>query len=396
MFKQFTTEKHGGNLIHKAKDYYECLGVSRNATNTEIKQSYRKLALKFHPDRNKGDKEAEEKFKEIGEAYACLSDPQKRAHYDTFGTLEGMGVGGAAGASPFGSTNFEDMFSDIFSDFFGTSRSRRSPRPTKGDDLRYDLEITLEEAYTGVEKFVEVPRHDKCTTCGGTGAKPGGKGPVTCSNCHGSGEMHFRQGFFTVTKTCNKCNGTGQVIEDPCKECNGSGMVRKYRSVSIKVPPGIDSNVRLRVTGEGEAGQYGGPYGDLYVIVNVSEHSFFDRRNEHLFCRVPMTFPQATLGAELDIPLIDGENTAKLKVPPGTPSGKIFTIKGKGMPRLQDFGNGDLLIEVYVDVPKKLTPRQKELLEEFARLTGDEVSQGHDFVSKLKNIFSKEEDSKNS
>jgi molecular chaperone DnaJ len=307
-----------------------------------------------------------------------------------------MGVGGATGANPFG-THFENIFSDIFSDFFGTSRTRRSPRPTKGDDLRYDLEVTLEEAYTGVEKFVEVPRHEKCTVCDGTGGKPGGRGPITCSSCSGSGEIHFRQGFFTVTKTCNKCNGTGQIIDDPCKECNGSGMVRKYRSVSIKVPPGIHNNVRLRVTGEGEAGQYGGPHGDLYVIVTVAQHTFYERRNEHLFCRAPLTFPQATLGAELEIPLIDGKNTTKLKIPPGTPSGTTFTIRGKGMPRLQDYGSGDLIVQVYIDVPKKLSLRQKELLEEFARLTGDEispVSQGHDFVSKLKNLFSKEEDNK--
>jgi molecular chaperone DnaJ len=318
-----------------------------------------------------------------------LSDPRKKAYYDTFGTLEGMGAaGGGGGFSPFGA-HFEGIFSDIFSEFFGTSRTRRGPRPTKGDDLRYDLEITLEEAYTGVEKYVEVPRHEPCPTCEGKGIKPGGRGPATCSGCNGSGEIHYKQGFFTVTKTCNICNGTGQLIQDPCKECHGSGMVRKYCSVSIKVPPGIDNNIRLRVSGEGESGLYGGPRGDLYVIVSITPHSFFERKNEHLFCRVPMTFPQAALGAEIEIPLIHGTSTTKIKIPPGTRSGKIFTVKGKGMPRLQDYGSGDMLVEVYVGVPKRLTPRQKELLEEFAGISGDTIlkEQEQDFVSKVKNFF---------
>lgn len=365
------------------KDYYRILGVSRDATDEEIKKAFRRLALKYHPDRNPDDKEAEEKFKEINEAYACLSDPQKRANYDRFGTPEGMGATADAGFGPFTST-FSDIFEDIFGDFFGTfTGQRRRRRPTKGADLRYDLEITLEEAIKGTEKEIRVPRWVRCDVCDGTGAKPG-FGPIACPDCHGTGQIRFQQGFFSVAKTCSRCGGTGQYISTPCSKCHGEGRVRRYRTISVKIPAGVDTGSRLRMTGEGELGEHGGPPGDLYIIISVKPHKFFKREGLNLYCEIPISFPQAVFGTEIEVPTMYGPE--RLNIPASTPSGREFVLKRKGVPQLGGHAIGNQIVKVYIDVPKKLTPKQKELLQEFARISGDEVQKG--FMEKLKEFFS--------
>jgi len=360
------------------KDYYEILGVPKDASDVDIKKAFRQLALKYHPDRNPGDKNAEENFKEVNEAYSCLSDPEKRANYDRFGTAEGIG----AGFGPFG-TEFGDIFEDIFGDFFGTfSGRRRPPRPTKGNDLRYDLYITLMEAAFGTEKNIDIPKWESCSECHGSGSAPG-KGPYTCTHCKGAGQVRFQQGFFSISKTCQKCGGTGQIITDPCKVCKGQGKVKKLKTIQVKVPAGVDEGARLRISGEGERGFHGGPPGDLYIILNVEEHPFFKREGSDIHCDIPLSFPKAVLGSEIEVPTLDG--VSKLKIPSGTPSGKIFHLKGKGIQRLGGYGKGDQIVRVYIDVPKKLTPRQKELLEEFASINGDEVAKS--FKEKLKDLF---------
>jgi|Deesub1362A_J573_1020465.scaffolds.fasta_scaffold00252_6 molecular chaperone DnaJ len=368
------------------KDYYEILGISRDATEEEIKRAYRKLALKYHPDRNPGDKTAEERFKEINEAYACLSDPEKRANYDRFGTAEGVGADfGFGGFSDFAS-NFSDIFDDIFGDFFGGFTGRRRRRATKGQDLRYDLEITLEEAVFGTQKRLTIPRWETCHVCEGTGSMPG-RGPVVCPTCKGAGHTRLQQGFFSISRTCGRCNGTGSIITDPCKECKGHGRVKKKRVVTLKVPPGVDTGIRLKVTGEGEAGSYGGPPGDLYVMITVKPHPFFKRKGNDLHCEVPISFVQAALGAEIEVPTIDGN--AKITIPAGTPSGRVFHLKGKGVPRLGSYGRGDQYITVYIDVPKKLTPRQRELLKEFAEISGENTSET--WMDKIRHLFNHKE-----
>jgi len=365
------------------RDYYRILEIDRNATDADIKKAFRRLALKYHPDRNPGDKECEEKFKEINEAYSCLSDPQKRANYDAFGTTEGIrpdfGFGDFA-------PNFGDIFGDIFEDFFGTFTGRKRARPTKGADLRYDIELNLSEAVFGTEKIINVPRWETCSSCKGNGAKDG-KDIATCHTCKGSGHTRLQQGFFSISRTCSQCSGSGRIIINPCVECKGTGKIKRKRSVSIKVPPGVDTGIRLRVSGEGEAGSFGGPPGDLYVVINVAPHPFFKRKGNDLHCEVPISFTKAVLGAEIEVPTIDGKTF--IKIPAGTPSGRVFHLKGKGVPKLGAHGRGDQFVTVYVDVPKKLTPRQKELLEEFASISGDEVSKG--FMDKIKDMFGKEQ-----
>jgi molecular chaperone DnaJ len=359
------------------KDYYELLGVSRDATEIEIKKAFRQMALKYHPDRNPDDKESEDRFKEVNEAYSCLIDQQKRANYDRFGTAEGEG----AGYSPFGA-GFGDIFEDIFGDFFGTFSGRQRTRPSKGSDLRYDLNITLMEAAFGVEKNLEIPRWEICAECGGSGSARG-KTAATCHNCKGAGQIRIQQGFFSISRTCERCGGAGKVITHPCEECKGQGRIKKSKNININIPAGVDTGSRLRVSNEGEMGLHGGPRGDLYIYINVEEHPFFKRERNNIYCEVPISFPQAALGSEIEVPTIDG--TAKIKISSGTPSGKIFHLRGKGIQRLGGHGKGDQIVQVYVDVPRSLTPKQKELLEEFAGIAGDEVNKS--FKEKIKDLF---------
>ncbi len=365
--------------MNKMKDYYATLGVQRDASPEEIKRAFRQLALKYHPDRNHGNKEAEEKFKEINEAYTCLSDPEKRSHYDRFGTAEGFPNHGGFGAGASFSTIFEDIFEDFFGGFTG-----RGTRPTKGADLRYNLTITLEEASAGVEKIISVPKWQNCTECRGTGAEPG-TSPTSCSTCRGTGQVRFQQGFFSVSKTCPRCQGTGVIITNPCKTCKGVGKVNVEKELSIKVPAGVDNNSRLRVTGEGDAGSYGGPPGDLYIIISVEEHSIFRREGTEIYCERPISFAKAVFGGEIEVPTLHG--TQKIKIPPGTSSGAVFKLKGKGMPKLGSFHRGDQIVQVFIEVPKKLTERQKELLKEFAKLSGEEIDGSKGFTGKLKDLF---------
>jgi molecular chaperone DnaJ len=336
--------------------------------------------MKYHPDRNPGDKAAEDKFKEINEAYSCLSDPVKRANYDRFGTSEGYG----GGYGPFSSgTGFGDIFEDIFGDFFGGfGGGQRRARPARGSDLRYDLTITLMEAVFGAEKIVEFPKWENCNECRGSGSEPG-KTPDACPTCKGAGQVRFQQGFFSVSKTCGKCGGSGKIITHPCKTCRGNGKIQREKSISVKLPPGVDTGSRLKVTGEGEPGVYGGPGGDLYIVLNIEEHPFFKRDGTEIFCEVPISFPQAALGAEIEVPTLDG--TSRLKIPPGTPSESLFYLKGKGAPQVGRHYRGNQIVKIHVEVPKKLTPRQRELLEEFSALSGDEVTKG--FKERLKDLF---------
>jgi molecular chaperone DnaJ len=368
-------------------DYYKILGVTRDATPEELKKAYRQMALKYHPDRNQGEKESEEKFKEINEAYSCLSDADKRAHYDRYGTTEGLGGGGAAGFGGFGAgTQFTDIFEDLFEDFFGGFGGSKKQRPTKGADLRYNLTITLDEAAFGTEKNLKIPRWQNCDTCGGSGAQPG-KPPTTCTTCKGTGHIRFQQGFFSVSRPCSKCHGTGTIIANPCFTCRGEGKVRIQKDILVKIPAGVDTDSRLRVSGEGDFGGSGGPPGDLYIVLTVEEHKHFRREGLDIYCDFPIPFTIAVLGGEVEVPTLDG--SSKLKIPGGTPSGRLFHLKGKGIPRIGSHQRGDQVVSVSIEVPKKLTQRQKELLEEFARISGEmheEPTKG--FKGKLKDIFS--------
>jgi molecular chaperone DnaJ len=367
------------------RDYYEVLGVSRDATPEEVKKAYRRLALQYHPDKNPGNKQAEERFKQIGEAYDVLSSPEKRAQYDRFGT-----VGGPPGFEGFGGfgPDFGQVFEDIFEGFFGGGprAGRRGGAAHRGADLRYNLEISFEEAAAGAEKSIAVPRLEACEACGGTGAKPGTK-PSQCRACRGAGQVRYSQGFLTVSQTCGTCRGEGWVIETPCRDCRGTGRARTERTVTVKIPAGVETGTRLKLTGEGESGTRGGAPGDLYVVISVQEHPLFVRQGDDLLCEVPIGFPQAALGAEIEIPTLTGPT--KLRIPPGTQSGREFRLRGKGFPNVRGYGRGDLLVRVVVEVPTRLTPRQRELLEELAQASpdgeGTPLIQG--FFEKVKALF---------
>lgn len=347
------------------RDYYEVLGVTKSATQDEIKKAYRKLALKYHPDRNKGNNETEHHFKEAAEAYAILSDPQKRSQYDQFG--HSLGGGGFQGFEGFESAfqGFGDVFGDLFEDFFGGSRRGSGRGGSRGADLEYSVEINLEDVVHGKEISVEFPRHETCDVCSGSGAEPGSH-PTTCSDCGGHGEVRISQGFFTMRRTCPKCRGEGKQISKPCKHCHGSGRVRKNRKLNIKIPAGIGDGSQLKVTGEGEAGERGGPRGNLYVHVSVKRHSVFERAGIDLLIEAKIGIHQAALGSQIEIPTLEG--AVLLKIPPGTQPGKVFRIKGKGLPDLRGYGTGDELVRINVDIPERLSANEKKLLEEFAKL----------------------------
>ncbi len=364
------------------RDYYEVLGVERAADATVIKSAYRKLALKFHPDKNPGDKEAEEKFKEATEAYEVLSDPEKRSRYDQFGHSRG-GFEGFGGA-PFGGANINDIFSDLFGEMFGGGRGRRSQRG-RGADLRFNLEVSFEEAAFGCEAQIKLKKPKRCEVCHGQGSKPG-SAPRTCPTCHGSGELRLTQGFFSIARPCHQCGGSGRVITDPCTQCKGAGAVEVESQLTVKVPPGVDSGTRLKLGGEGEPGENGGPNGDLYVTLHVKEHPIFSREDTEVLCEVPISFTQAALGATLDVPTLDGKE--KLKIPPGTQTGKVFRLKGKGIPALNGYGRGDQHVRVVLETPSNLTREQRDLLERFAALSGEKTNpQSQNFFSKVKELF---------
>lgn len=360
------------------RDYYEVLGVNNDASEADIKKAFKRLAMKFHPDRNPDDKEAEEKFKEAKEAHDVLSDAQKRAAYDQFGHagLEG-GMGGGPGGfgGGAGGASFSDIFGDVFGDIFGGGRGGGSgggQRVYRGADLRYNLELDLEEAVAGKEVQIRVPTHIACEECGGTGAKKGTK-PQTCTTCGGHGQVRMQQGFFSLQQTCPRCHGSGQMISDPCGKCSGHGRVQKSKTLSVKVPPGVDTGDRIRLSGEGEAGENGGPAGDLYVHINVRPHDIFQRDGNDLYCDVPISITTAILGGEYEIPTLDGR--VKLKIPAETQTGKMFRLRGKGVKAVRSHTTGDLMCRVMVETPVNLTKKQKELLKELdADLKNDSVN----------------------
>lgn len=382
------------------RDYYEILGCSKSATADELKKAYRKFAIQFHPDKNPGDKKSEEKFKELNEAYETLSDPQKRKMYDQFGHAAsnmggGQGPFGGAGG-PFaggGNADFGDIFGDIFGDLFGgggrggRGGGGRSRRARAGADVETQVDITFEEAYKGVEKVITLNKRVDCETCHGSGAKPG-TSPETCKVCQGRGEVTFQQGFFAVSRPCTHCHGVGQIIASPCTTCKGAGKTKKTSQLSVTIPAGIDTGQRLKLTNEGEAGEQGGPPGDLYIVVNVLEHDFFKRDGAEVICDVPITFVHAALGAEIDVPTLDGR--VSMKIPAGTQSHKIFRLKGKGLPHLGRGGRGDQLIRVMVEIPTKMTAEQIEVLRHFEELDkkdGKAHPMHHGFFERVKRIF---------
>ncbi|MFN8544321.1 MAG: molecular chaperone DnaJ [Candidatus Binatia bacterium] len=353
------------------RDYYEILGVSRSATEEDLKKAYRKLAIKWHPDKNPENRaEAEERFKEISEAYQILADGERRAQYDRFGHAA-FEQGGGFGGFEFAAGGFEDIIGDLFGDFFGTGRGRGGrTRARRGADLQYRLDLTFEEAARGAEKTITIPRTSPCETCEGRGAKPGTQ-PRPCPQCRGTGQIRFQQGFFSIAKTCGQCNGNGSIVANPCPTCGGAGTERRAHTLSVKIPAGVDTGSRLKLRGEGEAGASGGPSGDLYVVIEVQEHPLFVREGADIICDVPVSFAQVALGAEIEVPTLEG--ASKVKIPAGTQSGQVFRLKGKGIPDLGGYGRGDEIIRVMVETPRKLSARQRELVQEFARESGEEV-----------------------
>jgi molecular chaperone DnaJ len=374
----------GKTMATKKTDYYEILGVSRDATESELKSAYRKLAHKYHPDKNPGNKDAEENFKKASEAYAVLSDGEKRAQYDRFGHA-GMGNMGEDFAQ---GINIQDIFGDIFGDFFGAGTGRRRSTAEQGADLRVDLSIKFEEAAFGCEKDVSIKRLESCATCNGSGAKPGTE-KETCRACKGSGEIRMQKGFFAIAQVCPTCGGHGVRIKDPCGSCRGSGRQPMMRDIKVKVPAGIDEAMKLRYLGEGESGTNGGPKGDLYIVINVLPHPIFEREEDNVLCEVPISFVSAALGSKIEVPTLDGK--VQMTIPAGTQSGAIFRLKEKGIVRMRG-GNhnkrGDQLVKVKVEVPRKLSARQKELLKEFGDVSEDETNpENKGFFEKVRELF---------
>ena len=378
------------------RDYYDVLGISKGSSADEIKKAYRQKAKELHPDRNPDNPDAESQFKEANEAYDVLKDQQKKAAYDRFGhgAFEG-GMGGGARGGPRGggqgdfASAFSDVFEDLFGDFMGGQRGGAGgggrARAQRGSDLRYNLRVTLEEAFAGIQKTINVPGSVACDSCRGTGAE-GGAEPVTCPTCSGMGKVRAQQGFFTVERTCPTCNGAGQIVKNPCKSCHGAGRSERDRSLSVNIPPGVETGTRIRLAGEGEAGLRGGPSGDLYIFIEVREHAIFQRDGVHLFCRVPVTFSTAALGGEVEVPTIEG-GRSKVKVPAGAQTGKQMRLRAKGMPALRGGGPGDMLIELAVETPVNLTARQRELLREFEALSEGNHPEGSSFFTKVKGFW---------
>jgi molecular chaperone DnaJ len=366
-------------------DYYEVLGVTRTATDPELKAAYRKLAMQHHPDRNPGDAEAEERFKACSEAYQVLSDPQKRAAYDRYGHA---GVGGvSADGGPFGGAqDIGDIFGDLFGEMFNMGGNRRASRVQKGRDVRHDLTIEFEEAVFGKETKVTVRRMEPCKDCRGTGTATG-RGPTTCPHCAGRGQVRYQQGFFSIARTCTACAGTGTVINDPCLQCRGEGRVERQHEITVNIPAGVEDGTRIRYQGEGDGGRFGGPAGDLYIMLRVKDHKFFERDGNDLHCVIPISFPQAALGAEITVPTLDGET--KLKIPEGTQSGQEFRVRGKGVPYLNEYGRGDLIAQIMVRTPTKLTKAQKELLRELGEtVTVENTPTSRSLFEKVREMFS--------
>lgn len=368
-------------------DYYEILGVSRDASDQELKSAYRKLALKYHPDRNPGDKAAEEKFKEASEAYQVLCDADKRAAYDRFGHA-GVGAAGPGGfgGGPFaGGVDIGDIFGDLFGEMFNVGGHQRPSRQQRGDDLRFDLTIDFDDAIFGAETEIKIRRLEVCSTCNGRGSASG-RGPTVCGQCQGRGQVRYQQGFFSVARTCNVCGGTGSIISDPCQTCRGETRVAKELKLNVKVPPGVEDGTRIRYAGEGDAGRSGGSKGDLYVVLSIRAHDFFERHGQDLYCVVPISFPQAALGAEIEIEGIDGP--VNLKIPEGTQSGKELRIRGRGVPFLNEKGHGDLVVKVLVQVPRKLSRAQREVVTKLAELMNvDNKPTSPGLLEKMKDLF---------
>ena len=365
------------------RDYYEVLGLNRDASDEEIKKSYRKLAMKHHPDRNPDNPKSEEQFKEAKEAYEILTDANKRAAYDQYGHA---GVDASAAGAGAGFGGFSDAFGDIFSDIFGGGRSRSTV--FRGADLRYNLEISLEDAARGTETRIRIPAMEECATCKGSGAKAGSQ-PATCPNCNGHGQVRMQQGFFSIQQTCPRCHGSGKIIPNPCQPCNGTGRIKQHKTLSVKIPAGVDEGDRIRLSGEGEAGVNGGPAGDLYVVMHIKPHSVFTRDHNDLHCEMPISFTTAALGGDIEIPTLDGY--AKIKVPAETQSGKVFRLRGKGIKGVRSNAHGDLLCHVVVETPVSLTSRQKELLQEFEAISGKDASRHNprakSWMDKVKEFF---------
>ncbi len=371
----------------KKRDYYEVLGVNKDASEEEIKKAYRKLAMKHHPDRNPDSKDGEDKFKEAKEAYEMLSEPEKRRAYDAYGHA-GVNpqMGGGPGQEGFG--GFAEAFGDIFSDIFGGGQGRGRASVFRGADLRYNLEISLEQAARGTETKIRIPTMETCEACKGSGAKPGTH-PKTCETCHGSGTVRLSQGFFSIQQTCPTCHGTGKTVTDPCGSCRGAGRLKKHKTLAVKIPAGVDEGDRIRLSGEGEAGVNGGPAGDLYVVIHLKAHGVFQRDGDDLHCEMPISFTQAALGGEIEIPTLDG--SAKIKVPPETQTGQVFRLRGKGIKGVRSTYPGDLMCEVVVETPVRLTERQKELLRELEDINAKD-SHRHNpraksFMEKVREFF---------